>query len=66
MGTHLDIVGDLDLVIYSHVVFEDGIADRATVNGGVGANFTVVSDPHCAQLRYLDPMVPIKSQAKAI
>src|SRR5690606_3202549 len=39
-----DVVADLDLVVEAHVFLEHGVLDRATVDGGVGADLAVVAD----------------------
>ena len=66
MGTNLYIVTNLDLVIEPYIVFNNSIPDRATVNSGVGTNFTVVTDLHAAKLRNFNPVILVKGQTKAI
>ena len=44
------VVGDLDQVVELHAVLDHGIAERAAVDAGVGADLHVVADAHGPQL----------------
>ena len=57
---------DLDLVVEAHVLLEHGVAQRAAVDGGVGADLAVVADAHAAELRHLEPVVTIEGKAETV
>ena len=66
MCADLNIVGNLDMVIESYIVFNNRIADRTAVDRGVGAYFAIVAYLDTTQLWNFNPMILIESQAKSI
>ena len=60
------VVRDHDEVVELDAVFDDGVADRAAVDGGVRADLDVVTDGHAADLRHLDPGALLGREAEAI
>src|SRR5687768_10923760 len=60
------VVADLDLVVEADVLFEDGVFERAAIDGGIGADFAVVADHHAPELRHLQPAPAIHRQAETI
>src|SRR3546814_6716286 len=60
------VVTDLDLVVQTHIGFQDGVVEGATVDRGIGTDLAVVTDHHAAQLRHLDPAVGVHRDTKAI
>src|ERR1700716_504727 len=66
MCTDMAVVGNLDLIVEFHPVFDDRIGQRTAVNGGVGANFDIVADYHSAGLRDLDPCSIFIGEAETI
>ena len=51
----LHVVRDHDLVIQLDPVTDYRIGQRATINGGIGANFDIITDLHPTNLRDLQP-----------
>src|SRR4029453_5594474 len=49
-----DVVTDLDQVVDPDAVLDDGVAERATVDGRIGADLDIVADHGRAELRNLD------------
>ena len=47
------IVGDLDEIVDLGALADHGVADRAAVDGGVGADLDIVLDDDAADLRNL-------------
>ena len=60
------VVADLDLIVELHAILDDGVADRAAIDGRVGADFHIRADLHAAQLRDLDPCAAFGGKAKAV
>src|SRR5690606_31554005 len=63
--TDLDVMGDLDLVIQLDAVADDGIADSATIDGGIGTDLHVITDQHAADLGDLLPTAAVVGKAEA-
>src|SRR5450830_1983224 len=55
MRADMAVVGDLNLVVQFDTVFQHGVGQGATVDGGIGTDFDVVADHHPPHLRNLDP-----------
>src|SRR5581483_9266723 len=54
MATDFNIVSDLHQVVDLCSLPDNGVADRAAVDGGAGADFDIVLDNHPSDLRHLD------------
>ena len=55
IGTNHTVVGDLDEVIELHAILDHGIAERTTVDGGVGPNLHLVANHDTAELWHFFP-----------
>ena len=64
--TDAAVVRDHDEVVELDAFFDDGVVERAAVDGGVGADFDVVTDVHAADLRHLDPRAFLGREAESI
>src|SRR5690625_5749221 len=60
------VMGTLHLLVNAHLRVQLGVFNGAAVDGGVGADFTVVANDHGAHLRHLDPAPPVHGQPKAV
>jgi hypothetical protein len=67
VGTDSTVVADLDLVVDFHTFFDDGVINRAAVDGRARANVDIISYPHPAELRDHDQVaVFIRSESETI
>jgi len=66
VGTHMDVVTDLDQVVELDTVFNDRVFKCTTVNAGVGTDFDVIANAHGPQLLDLDPLPLVRGKTKAI
>src|SRR5690606_32981176 len=66
MGADSDVVGDLDLVIENDTLFNDGVVQGATVNGGAGSYHHVVANHHAPELGDALPAARIVGKPEAI
>src|SRR6185503_3637036 len=60
------VVADLHLVVDLHALLDEGVIERAAVDGGVGADLDIVADAHAADLRNLDPAAALVGEAEAV
>src|SRR3989454_3991627 len=66
MGADPDVVADLDLVVELDAVLDDGIVERAAIDGGVRPDLYVVADDHAPRLRNLDPAVSVGRHSESV
>ena len=66
MRADMAVVPDLAKVVDAHILFQHGVADRAPVNTGVGADFTIIPNDYVTQLRHFFPVVPGQSDSKTV
>ncbi len=67
VSADLHVVGHLNLVIQLDSVLDDRIFQRTPIDGGVGADFDIIANPHPAELRHFQPAaIAIQRQSKAI
>ena len=65
MGADYDVVSNLNEIVESDVVANNGIVNRAAVYCCIRANLDIIADSHAADLRYFYPSVfrPCDSEA---
>src|SRR5690606_19841555 len=61
-----DVVADLDKVVDLDAVLDDGVAQRAAIDAGIGTELDIVADADGAGLRHLLPGAAIVGKAEAI
>lgn len=66
MLTDLHVVADLYLVVDLDAVGNHGVAQRSTIDAGIGANFHIIANLHTAELLDLDPAPLVTGKAKTI
>src|SRR5690606_26184027 len=62
----LHVVGDHDLVVELDAVANQGVGQRAAVDGGVGTDLDIVADGHATDLRDLLPDTLVVGEAEAL
>ena len=66
MSTNTYIVPNLNLIIYFYAIFNDCVLQRASVYGGIGPDFHVVTNPYSTKLWHPDPYTIIAGDSKTI
>gem|GEM_PF-4499565 len=66
MSTYVDVVANLNQVIKFDTVFNDGVAQGATVDTSIGTNFNLVANSNSAQLLNLEPNAMFESKTKTV
>ena len=66
IATNVHVVANLDKVVEFDAVFDHRVAQRTTIDAGVGANFNVVTYANSAQLFYLDPVTFVRRETKPV
>lgn len=63
---HHHVVCDLDEIVDLHIVLDFGRAHRSAVDAGIRANFHIVADNHIADLRNLEILTVLGSEAETV
>src|SRR5713226_2642013 len=66
MVADLHVMRDLDQVIQFHAVADNGVAQRAPVDGGISPNLDIIADNNAPQLRHLYPRFAVVGIAKTV
>ena len=66
VAPQVHVVSDLYQVVEFDAILDHCIANRATVNAGIGADFHIVANAHPPQLLDLDPLALLLRKAKTI
>src|SRR5476651_291730 len=66
VGADTDVVADLNLIVELDALLDDRVADRTTIDRGVGANFHIGSHAHAPKLRHFDPCALFRRKTKSI
>ena len=60
------VVGDMDQVVDFRALADDGGAERAAVNGGIGADLDIVVDDDVAELKHFPVAALVEHIAEAV
>src|SRR6202030_3975458 len=66
VGADAAVMADLDLIVELDIVFHHRVAQRAAVDGRIGANLDVRADYHPADLRHFEPASVLLGHSKAV
>ncbi|MEK7191792.1 MAG: hypothetical protein AAB153_05800, partial [Pseudomonadota bacterium] len=61
-----DVVRDMHLVIELDAITDDGVVERATIDGRIGADFHIIADHDAPKLRDFLPALAIAGKTKSI
>jgi hypothetical protein len=66
VGADYDVVSNLNEIVESDIVADNGIVNRAAVYRCISANLDIIADSHTADLRYFYPSVSRPCDSEAV